>query len=59
MQAFMLLLLFSSMFSFLCLPEYLKVNSPLIVFLLFFKVGICELPFHPISSEVVGGVGGT
>ncbi|KAL3507345.1 hypothetical protein ACH5RR_032727 [Cinchona calisaya] len=23
------------------------------------KVGICELPFHPISSEVVGGVGGT
>nr|GEX40363.1 glutathione reductase, cytosolic [Tanacetum cinerariifolium] len=22
-------------------------------------VGICELPFHPISSEVVGGVGGT
>ncbi|KAF2285644.1 hypothetical protein GH714_006164 [Hevea brasiliensis] len=23
------------------------------------KVAICELPFHPISSEVVGGVGGT
>ncbi|XP_031266996.1 glutathione reductase, cytosolic [Pistacia vera] len=23
------------------------------------KVGICELPFHPISTEVVGGVGGT
>ncbi|XP_030460633.1 glutathione reductase, cytosolic [Syzygium oleosum] len=23
------------------------------------KVGICELPFNPISSEVVGGVGGT
>lgn len=23
------------------------------------KVGICELPFHPISSEEVGGVGGT
>nr|ACF93236.1 glutathione reductase [Picrorhiza kurrooa] len=23
------------------------------------KVGICELPFHPISSEVNGGVGGT
>ncbi|KAK9287758.1 hypothetical protein L1049_016198 [Liquidambar formosana] len=23
------------------------------------KVGMCELPFHPISSEVVGGVGGT
>lgn len=23
------------------------------------KVGICELPFHPISSEVSGGVGGT
>ncbi|KZV33718.1 glutathione reductase, cytosolic [Dorcoceras hygrometricum] len=23
------------------------------------KVGICELPFHPISSENVGGVGGT
>ncbi|XP_052208216.1 glutathione reductase, chloroplastic-like isoform X2 [Diospyros lotus] len=23
------------------------------------KVGICELPFHPISSEVLGGVGGT
>ncbi|XP_074275320.1 glutathione reductase, chloroplastic-like isoform X3 [Silene latifolia] len=23
------------------------------------EVGICELPFHPISSEVVGGVGGT
>ncbi|KAJ8755374.1 hypothetical protein K2173_019172 [Erythroxylum novogranatense] len=23
------------------------------------KVGICELPFHPISSEVIGGVGGT
>ncbi|CAA0839992.1 Glutathione reductase- cytosolic [Striga hermonthica] len=23
------------------------------------KVGICELPFHPISSETVGGVGGT
>ncbi|MBA0585877.1 hypothetical protein Gorai_016638, partial [Gossypium raimondii] len=22
-------------------------------------VGICELPFHPISSEVIGGVGGT
>ncbi|PWA74274.1 hypothetical protein CTI12_AA253930 [Artemisia annua] len=22
-------------------------------------VGICELPFHPISSGVVGGVGGT
>ncbi|PWA95958.1 hypothetical protein CTI12_AA044430 [Artemisia annua] len=22
-------------------------------------VGICELPFHPISSEVVGGVGET
>ncbi|CAA2980142.1 glutathione reductase, chloroplastic [Olea europaea subsp. europaea] len=23
------------------------------------KVGICELPFHPISTEVIGGVGGT
>uniref|UniRef100_M4DET4 Glutathione reductase n=1 Tax=Brassica campestris TaxID=3711 RepID=M4DET4_BRACM len=23
------------------------------------KVGICELPFHPISSEEIGGVGGT
>nr|CAD1830899.1 unnamed protein product [Ananas comosus var. bracteatus] len=23
------------------------------------KVAICELPFHPISSEVVGGIGGT
>ncbi|TXG72556.1 hypothetical protein EZV62_001135 [Acer yangbiense] len=23
------------------------------------KVGICELPYHPISSEVIGGVGGT
>ncbi|XP_051118230.1 glutathione reductase, cytosolic [Andrographis paniculata] len=23
------------------------------------KVAICELPFHPISSEVLGGVGGT
>ncbi|EPS57559.1 glutathione reductase [Genlisea aurea] len=23
------------------------------------KVAICELPFHPISTEVVGGVGGT
>lgn len=23
------------------------------------KVGICELPFDPISSEVIGGVGGT
>lgn len=23
------------------------------------RVGICELPFHPISSEVIGGVGGT
>ncbi|KAG6423027.1 hypothetical protein SASPL_113410 [Salvia splendens] len=23
------------------------------------NVGICELPFHPISSEVIGGVGGT
>lgn len=23
------------------------------------KVGICELPFDPISSEVVGGIGGT
>ncbi|KAF2314125.1 hypothetical protein GH714_022445 [Hevea brasiliensis] len=23
------------------------------------KVGICELPFHPISSDVDGGVGGT
>ncbi|MCL7037154.1 hypothetical protein MKW94_027287 [Papaver nudicaule] len=23
------------------------------------KVAICELPFHPISSETVGGVGGT
>lgn len=23
------------------------------------KVGMCELPFHPISSEVLGGVGGT
>ncbi|KAF4355324.1 hypothetical protein F8388_026594 [Cannabis sativa] len=23
------------------------------------KVGICELPFHPVSSEVIGGVGGT
>ncbi|CAI9293803.1 unnamed protein product [Lactuca saligna] len=23
------------------------------------KVGICELPFHPISSETIGGVGGT
>ncbi|KAH6778141.1 glutathione-disulfide reductase [Perilla frutescens var. frutescens] len=23
------------------------------------KVGVCELPFHPISSEVIGGVGGT
>ncbi|XP_052190162.1 glutathione reductase, chloroplastic-like [Diospyros lotus] len=23
------------------------------------KVGICELPFHPISSEELGGVGGT
>ncbi|PON63755.1 Trypanothione reductase [Parasponia andersonii] len=23
------------------------------------KVGICELPFHPISSEIIGGVGGT
>ncbi|GAA0151657.1 reductase [Lithospermum erythrorhizon] len=23
------------------------------------KVGMCELPFHPISSEVIGGVGGT
>ncbi|XP_021760685.1 uncharacterized protein LOC110725530 [Chenopodium quinoa] len=22
-------------------------------------VGICELPFHPVSSEVIGGVGGT
>ncbi|KAK9989325.1 hypothetical protein SO802_029564 [Lithocarpus litseifolius] len=23
------------------------------------KVGICELPLHPISSEVIGGVGGS
>ncbi|XP_019433786.1 PREDICTED: glutathione reductase, cytosolic-like [Lupinus angustifolius] len=23
------------------------------------KVGVCELPFHPISSETIGGVGGT
>eukprot|EP00252_Welwitschia_mirabilis_P015171 TRINITY_DN33389_c0_g1_i1.p1 TRINITY_DN33389_c0_g1~~TRINITY_DN33389_c0_g1_i1.p1 ORF type:complete len:493 (+),score=117.13 TRINITY_DN33389_c0_g1_i1:340-1818(+) len=23
------------------------------------KVAICELPFHPISSETIGGVGGT
>ncbi|QCD94274.1 glutathione reductase, cytosolic isoform X1 [Vigna unguiculata] len=23
------------------------------------KVGICELPFNPISSETIGGVGGT
>ncbi|KAF9612284.1 hypothetical protein IFM89_038854 [Coptis chinensis] len=23
------------------------------------KVAMCELPFHPISSEVIGGVGGT
>ncbi|KAL5711742.1 glutathione-disulfide reductase [Ranunculus cassubicifolius] len=23
------------------------------------KVAICELPFHPISSETVGGIGGT
>ncbi|KAF5452146.1 hypothetical protein F2P56_027177 [Juglans regia] len=23
------------------------------------KVGICELPFNPISSEVIGGIGGT
>lgn len=23
------------------------------------QVAICELPFHPISSEVIGGVGGT
>ncbi|XP_035547341.1 glutathione reductase, cytosolic-like [Juglans regia] len=23
------------------------------------KVGICELPFHPISSDVEGGIGGT
>nr|XP_007151882.1 hypothetical protein PHAVU_004G083700g [Phaseolus vulgaris]ESW23876.1 hypothetical protein PHAVU_004G083700g [Phaseolus vulgaris] len=23
------------------------------------KVGICELPFHTISSETIGGVGGT
>ncbi|KAL5542561.1 hypothetical protein UlMin_010271 [Ulmus minor] len=23
------------------------------------KVGICELPFHPISSQDIGGVGGT
>ncbi|KAG7018851.1 hypothetical protein SDJN02_20724 [Cucurbita argyrosperma subsp. argyrosperma] len=23
------------------------------------KVGICELPFDPISSEVIGGIGGT
>ncbi|RRT52272.1 hypothetical protein B296_00049852 [Ensete ventricosum] len=23
------------------------------------SVAICELPFHPISSEVIGGVGGT
>ncbi|XP_056861902.1 glutathione reductase, cytosolic-like [Raphanus sativus] len=23
------------------------------------KVGICELPFNPISSEEIGGVGGT
>jgi len=23
------------------------------------KVAICELPFHPISSESIGGVGGT
>ncbi|XP_068665852.1 glutathione reductase, cytosolic [Aristolochia californica] len=23
------------------------------------KVAICELPFHPISSEAIGGVGGT
>ncbi|MED6132542.1 hypothetical protein PIB30_019868 [Stylosanthes scabra] len=23
------------------------------------KVGICELPYHPISSETIGGVGGT
>lgn len=23
------------------------------------KVAVCELPFHPISSEVIGGVGGT
>ncbi|KAJ6799262.1 glutathione reductase, cytosolic-like [Iris pallida] len=23
------------------------------------KVAICELPFHPISSELIGGVGGT
>ncbi|CAL0321179.1 unnamed protein product [Lupinus luteus] len=23
------------------------------------KVGMCELPFHPISSETIGGVGGT
>ncbi|KAJ4835129.1 hypothetical protein Tsubulata_028113 [Turnera subulata] len=23
------------------------------------KVAICELPFHPVSSEVIGGVGGT
>ncbi|KAI4303927.1 hypothetical protein MLD38_039505 [Melastoma candidum] len=23
------------------------------------KVGICELPYHPISSDLLGGVGGT
>ncbi|KAI4338297.1 hypothetical protein L6164_016639 [Bauhinia variegata] len=23
------------------------------------KVGICELPYHPVSSETIGGVGGT
>lgn len=23
------------------------------------KVGICELPYHPVSSDVLGGVGGT
>ncbi|KAK6914263.1 FAD/NAD(P)-binding domain [Dillenia turbinata] len=23
------------------------------------KAAVCELPFHPISSEVIGGVGGT
>ncbi|WCJ24240.1 Glutathione reductase cytosolic [Euphorbia peplus] len=23
------------------------------------KVGICELPFHPVSSDTLGGVGGT
>lgn len=26
---------------------------------LLLQVAICELPFNPISSEVLGGIGGT